>query len=151
MSVAHSILLYGAEIWEDALNVSKYRRRIASVQRRCALRVICAYRTVSEAAFLMIAGAIPIYLMVKESKAISERKIKESKERWNSIENKERSQTLHEWQELRYKRVTGRWTVRLIGVVQMLTNRKHEETNFYLTQLFTSTATSTPICTEWVF
>ena len=45
MSVAYSILLYDAEIWADALNVSKYRRRIASVQRRCALRVVCAYRT----------------------------------------------------------------------------------------------------------
>ena len=77
MSVTHSILLYGAEIWADALNVAKYRRRIASVQRRCALRVVCAYRTVSEAAVLVIAGVIPIDLMAKERKAIYERKIKE--------------------------------------------------------------------------
>ena len=138
MRVAHSILLYGAKIWADALNVSKYRQRIASVQRRCALRVVRAYRTVSEAAVLVIAGATPTDLMDKERKAIYGRKIKEPKERWNLIRNEEKSQTLHEWQERWCKEETGRWTARVIGVVQMWSHRKHGETNFFLTPFLTA-------------
>ncbi|XP_046686290.1 uncharacterized protein LOC124371966 [Homalodisca vitripennis] len=59
----HSILLYGAEIWVDVLKQKTYRRKVAAVQRRGALRVACAYRTVSEAAVLVIAGAAPIDLL----------------------------------------------------------------------------------------
>ena len=63
MSVMTSILLYGAEIWAKALEIEKYRKRMAAVQRRGALRVSCAYRTVSEAAVLVIAGTPPIDLL----------------------------------------------------------------------------------------
>ena len=52
MTVTHSILLYGAEIWADATRIEKYRKKIAVVQRRGALRIACAYRTVSETAVL---------------------------------------------------------------------------------------------------
>ena len=83
MRVTYSILLYGAEIWADAMNVWKYRGRIASIQRRCALRVVCAYRTVSEAAALVVAGLILIDLLAKERKAIYERKVNEPQERWD--------------------------------------------------------------------
>ena len=44
------------------------------VQRQGALRVSCAYRTVSEAAVLVIAGIIPIKLLAKERKLIYDRK-----------------------------------------------------------------------------
>lgn len=56
MTVAQSVMLYGAEIWADALNVDKYRKRLAAVQRRGALRVACSYRTVSEPAVLVVRG-----------------------------------------------------------------------------------------------
>ena len=85
LSVAHSILLYGAEIWAHVVNALKYYCRIASVQRRFALRVACPYCTVSEAVVLVVAEAIPIDLLSKERKAIYERKAKEPKQRWNSI------------------------------------------------------------------
>ena len=39
MAVTESILLYGSEIWTDALKMEKYRKRMASVQIRGALRV----------------------------------------------------------------------------------------------------------------
>ena len=40
MTVTHSILLYGAEIWVDATRIEKYLKKIAAVQRRgrCASR-----------------------------------------------------------------------------------------------------------------
>ncbi|XP_033229770.1 uncharacterized protein LOC117181319 [Belonocnema kinseyi] len=56
MSVTTSILLYGTEIWADALRIDKYRRRMAGVQRLGVQRVACSYRTVSEPAVLVIAG-----------------------------------------------------------------------------------------------
>ncbi|XP_026466018.1 uncharacterized protein LOC113369546 [Ctenocephalides felis] len=66
LEVVHSVLLYGAEIWADILKQKTYRRKISAVQRRGALRVTCAYRTVSEAAVLVIAGATPIDLLAFE-------------------------------------------------------------------------------------
>ncbi|KAG8229087.1 hypothetical protein J437_LFUL010770 [Ladona fulva] len=68
MAVVESQLLYGVEIWASALNTAKYRKSITVVQRRGALRVACSYRTVSEAAVLVIAGTIPIDLLAKERK-----------------------------------------------------------------------------------
>ena len=45
MSVTTSILLYGSEVWADAMTKECHRNTIASVQRRGALRVTSAYRT----------------------------------------------------------------------------------------------------------
>ena len=50
----------------DALRFEKYRKRIAAVQRRDALRIVSPYRTVSEPAILVISGVIPIDLLDKE-------------------------------------------------------------------------------------
>ncbi|XP_033218195.1 uncharacterized protein LOC117173664 [Belonocnema kinseyi] len=95
MSVMHSILLYGAEVWADALKIEKYRKRMAGVQRRGAQRVACAYRTVSEPATLVIAGVIPIDLLAAERKAVFLRKA----ERRKFVAKQEaRAQTMHEWQ-----------------------------------------------------
>ncbi|XP_046671568.1 uncharacterized protein LOC124361551 [Homalodisca vitripennis] len=38
MSAVQSVLLYGAEVWADALNKEVYRMRLARVQRQAALR-----------------------------------------------------------------------------------------------------------------
>ena len=65
MSVTHSILFYGAEIWEEALDKDIYAKGMIRVQRQGALRVSCAFRTVSEAAVLVIARIITIKLLAK--------------------------------------------------------------------------------------
>ncbi|BET02091.1 Reverse transcriptase (RNA-dependent DNA polymerase) [Nesidiocoris tenuis] len=70
MSTVNSVLLYGAEIWADSLRYEKYRKRIAAVQRRGALRVACSYRTVSEPAVLLIAGVTPVHLMAAERRRV---------------------------------------------------------------------------------
>ena len=63
MSVVHSILLYGVEVWTETLDVEFHRKKPGAVQRRCALRITCSYRTVSEEAVLVIAEIMPIRLM----------------------------------------------------------------------------------------
>ncbi|XP_054259233.1 uncharacterized protein LOC128983977 [Macrosteles quadrilineatus] len=73
MSAVQSVLLYGSEVWADALNKEAYRLRLARVQRQAAFRVASAYRTVSEPAVLVIAGVIPVKLLAAERKAIYQR------------------------------------------------------------------------------
>ena len=59
--VITSILLYGSPVWSRALDVISNKNKISAVYRMSALRVISAYRTVSDDAACVIAGAIPIY------------------------------------------------------------------------------------------
>ncbi|XP_026471436.1 uncharacterized protein LOC113375706 [Ctenocephalides felis] len=60
LEVAHSVLLYGAEIWADILKHKTYRRK----KHQCKGEEL--YRTVSEAAVLLIAEATPIDLLAFE-------------------------------------------------------------------------------------
>ena len=46
-TVVQSVLLYGAPAWEVALRHKKYVQIIRSVERKMAVRVTSAYRTVS--------------------------------------------------------------------------------------------------------
>ncbi|XP_060522404.1 uncharacterized protein LOC132699608 [Cylas formicarius] len=65
-SVVTSILLYGASIWEQAVEKKVYKRILSSVQRRVAIRVSEAYRTTSNKALIMVIARIPpINLLVK--------------------------------------------------------------------------------------
>ena len=72
LRTAESIMLYGAEIWADAMRYEKYRKRLSAVQRRGALRVTSSYRTVSEPAVLVMAGVIPVDLLARGRKFIYE-------------------------------------------------------------------------------
>ncbi|XP_046674807.1 uncharacterized protein LOC124363593 [Homalodisca vitripennis] len=94
MSTVQSVLLYGAEVWADALNIEFYRIRIARVQRLAALRTCSAYRTVSEPAVLVIAGVITVKLLAGERKAIYQRQGEIGKD---TARPAERSRTYHQW------------------------------------------------------
>ena len=131
MTVTHSILLYGAEIWADATRIEKYRKKIAAVQRRGALRIACAYRTVSEAAVLAIAGVVPVDLLALERKRIYEY----SKERGRARASTDaRTETLTAWQTRWADSDKGKWTKRLITDVRPWQERRAGEVDFYLTQ-----------------
>lgn len=131
MSTTESILLYGAEIWGDAVSQECRRKLLGKVQRTAALRVSSAYRTVSEQAILVISRSIPIDLLAEERKKSWVLK--------NSTENVApdivREETLQKWQSRWNTSATGRWTAKLIPNVKMWINRKHGETNYYLTQM----------------
>lgn len=131
MSVAHSIMLYGAEVWADALNTECYRKRLAAVQRRSALRVACAYRTVSEPAVLLIAGIIPIDLLAKKRKRVYERKGEEDRTR---VKIEEHENVLLAWERQLKEEPRGEWTRRLISNAKAWMNKAHGEVNYYLTQ-----------------
>ncbi|XP_039761298.1 uncharacterized protein LOC120634631 [Pararge aegeria] len=65
-SVAHSVILYAAPIFEGAMKIELYRKKLEAVQRRMAIGICGAYRTISTDAVLVIAGLIPIDKMVRE-------------------------------------------------------------------------------------
>ena len=130
MRVAESVIVYGAEIWSVALGTEMYRKRINSVHRRAALRITSAYRTVSGPAVLVIAGAIPIYILAKERRRIYLRKDEHSKIR---VKREERDRSLLEWQEEWEREHRGRWTARLIKQLKPWLSREHGEVNYYIT------------------
>ncbi|KAG8248146.1 hypothetical protein J6590_046366 [Homalodisca vitripennis] len=66
ISVTYSVLLYGCELWVHALSQVCYRQKMAAVQRKEALWIASAYRTVSsKPAVLMVAVAIPTDLLAE--------------------------------------------------------------------------------------
>lgn len=115
---------------EKLLKVEKCRKRLASVQRRGALRIACAYRTVSETVVLIIAGVIPIDLIRFERRRTwvvrraGDGPLMDIRTRGDSG-SLARSLGLRE---------TERWTYRLIGQVKVSILRKHGEIDYYLTQ-----------------
>ena len=88
--VINSIILYGAPIWCGALKYAKYTEMLLRVQRRMALRVCSSYRTVSLEAALMVAGMIPIDLLVEERT--------EAHRRVESDRHALRQETMTKWQ-----------------------------------------------------
>lgn len=110
-TVVHSVLLYGAPVWADALCIEQTRRKMASVQRQGALRVVCAYRTVSEGAVLVLAGTPPIQLLALERKKAYESRNDADK---NEASRNAKEHTMLEWQKLWDGYPKGRWTHRLI-------------------------------------
>lgn len=131
MDTTNSILLYGCEIWADALKAEYRRKVLLSVQRTAALRVAHAYRTVSESAVLVISGSIPIHFLAEERK-----KAWDEKQVYNiATENMEmRMETLRKWQQTWDTDTTGRWTYRLIRDLSAWINRDFGEVNYYATQ-----------------
>jgi len=59
-------LLYGAPIWVDAFQFENNVKMILGPQRKIALRIDMAYRTVSTSAVMVVAGTIPVHLMARE-------------------------------------------------------------------------------------
>ncbi|XP_057657370.1 uncharacterized protein LOC130894505 [Diorhabda carinulata] len=64
--VIHSVLLYAAPAWREAMKIQSYKERLMAAQRKGLLMVAAAYRTVSAEAVQVIAGFPPIDLMIAE-------------------------------------------------------------------------------------
>ena len=64
MKVVTSIAIYAAPIWTGAMDKRSYRTGMDAAYRRSALRIISAFRTVSTVAAVVIAGMMPLRLVV---------------------------------------------------------------------------------------
>ena len=146
MSAVNSILLYGSEVWADVVRMRKYRQMITAVQRRGALRIACAYQTVSTLAIQVVAGVIPIDLMAAERKAIY---INRSAVSRDVAAAQARIETMENWQKRWEAMPEGRWTHWLIPNVQEWMGRTHGEVDFYLTQFLTGHGYFRKKLSEW--
>ncbi len=134
--VVSSVLLYGAPIWSEALGVKSNRKQLAKIYRLTTLRVISAYRTTSDEAACVLAGMIPIDILVNEARRIYETK-RRSSSVGQDIQAIERVKSMQSWQERWDTAVKGRWTHRLIPLIEPWLKRKHGEVNYHLTQFLT--------------
>lgn len=141
--VGTSILLYAAPIWAEAADVPAYQRLIAPAHRTSALRIACAYRTVSGDAAQVIAGLPPIDLLATErmrqyrrKKGFPEDPLCDGVQQQHDPAS-ERAYTINEWQRRWDASGNGRWTHLLIPRIEPWISRKHGEVNYHLTQILT--------------
>ena len=65
-SVVHLKLLHAAPVWANALQNHAIQKRLFSVQRSAAWRIVSAYRAVSTSAVLVLVSVLTIGLLVEE-------------------------------------------------------------------------------------
>lgn len=130
-TVAHSAMLYAAPIWQETLQMEKYRRMLLKEQRKLAIRIVSAYRTTSTEAVLVLAGIIPIHIMAMERR--------ECYKGNNTAQEKRthREEAERKWQGEWEQAVKGEWTRKLIRNVSSWKNRKHGDLTYWTTQVFT--------------
>ena len=126
MKVVTSIAIYAAPIWAGAMDKSSIGGTgMDAAYRRSALRVISAFRTVSTDAAVVIAGMMPLRLVVDIERR------KHDSRRGTDLPNPVQIEddAMDKWQQDWANSSKGRWTYRLIPSIG--------EVNFYLTQLLT--------------
>lgn len=128
-----SQLFYAAPVWADALEFESNIKTLVRAQRRMALRVAKAYRTVSANAILVVAGMVPAHLKAQEQQF----KFRALKEGVVVEEGNLRDITFRKWQAQWTSTKTGLWTKRLISDIRKWTDRRFGDTDFHLTQMLT--------------
>ena len=108
-----------------------------TVCRLSAIRTVSAFRTVSHEAVSIISGIMPPDIMACELKRIYDKSKSLGRKLTLAERKEERQASTQEWQNRWDASVKGRWTHRLIGNVQAWVERKHAETDFYMTQFLT--------------
>ncbi|KAE9545560.1 hypothetical protein AGLY_001103, partial [Aphis glycines] len=135
--VIHSQLLYGAESWAEDMSQEGWKQ-LGRVQRKAALRVASAYRTVSKEAILVVSGVIPIDIMAIERRRSYLQKRGEQEPL--DPEGELQQTALDKWQsrwEGTEEAEERQWTRRLIRDIREWTGRKHGEVDFHITQALT--------------
>jgi len=128
-SVVESQLLYAAPVWADTVLASaRTVTLLVRAQRLIALRVIRAYRTVSDEAALVLAGMPPADLLALERARLKTSfsnlpQPGEGPQSRASIRRRERSTTLALWQRRWLYSAKGVWTKRLIPDVCRWVNK----------------------------
>lgn len=113
-NVIISVLEYGSPVWAREFMTSPKKQRIVKrVQRMAALRVICAYRTVSLEAATLLAGVPPFSLLVDMRSRVYQRLDDLKKEEGltlraaREIKSEECSRLREKWREHLLQRAGG--------------------------------------------
>ena len=132
-NVVTSILRYGGPSWIPALNTMGNQKTLRRPHRLAALRVVSAFRTVSYDAACVLAGMIPIRLLLLEDNECYQGRL--NGRDTSDVREAIRPETLRRWQGEWDGAEYGRWTYQLIPDVTAWLNRRHGEVDFFLTQL----------------
>lgn len=130
-AVPHSMLLYGAPIWSRNMSVAGVKA-LGKFQRRIALRVAKAYRTISGDALLVVAGIPPIDLLAVERADLHEGR--KARRTTAKISTEARRKLMEKWQERWSASEKGVWLRRLIPDIAPWSERRHGCVTFHLTQ-----------------
>ena len=139
-SVVYSVILYGAPIWANAIcSNPSYGAACRRACRIIALRVACAYRTVSDIALSVVAGLPPLDLMACERAEVYRKGVIREEGDFDQGPRRNRwsRKTVEEWQRRWDIADKGRWTHRIIPCVLEWTERRHGLMTFHLTQVLT--------------
>ena len=133
-NAVNSILLYASPVWSSALKRKQNVIALERIQRKMLLRITCAYRTVSNRALQVIAGALPIDLQIKERLLLYEKESESHSQTKKAI----RSDMVKEWQK-RWDETTqvGQWTKRLIPNITLWIDSRFRHLDYYITQVIT--------------
>lgn len=132
-TVCTSVLRYGGPAWVPALQVKRNLKLLNKTFRVAAIRVASAYRTISLDAVCVIAGMVPIGIIILEDNECY-RQATLTGHRAISTRRAARLESIQKWQQEWDNSPNGRWTHSLIPDIQTWINRKHGEVNFHLTQ-----------------
>ena len=135
-TVINSVILYASPVWAEAMNVIETRKKLTSIYRLSVLRTICGFRTVPFEAACVVAGMIPIDIQVDETKRIYNRIMLNCSNR-KEVKREERELLISRLQSQWNASIKGRWTHHLIPNIVEWLERKHEDTNYYMTQFLT--------------
>ena len=141
--VAESVLRYAAPVWAEATQVRECRRMLQRVQRKAAIRVARAFRTVRYETATLLAGLVPICHLINEDARVHQQLLAPDRAATREdIRATERQNTIDCWQEewdadalqQDASRHT-RWTHRVIPSVGDWQSRKHGDMTFHLAQV----------------
>jgi len=131
-TVVTSKLLYASPIWVGALDVKRNVEELQRPQRVMAIRIIRAYKKISTAAAMVIAGLVPAHLLAWKRSERHRRKSEGDQER---VKDVIREEVIHRWQQEWNREPNGQWTRSLIKDLSAWLNRKHGTVDFHTTQM----------------
>lgn len=135
--VVTSAILYAAPIWAPAMSVQSNRKKLAGTYRLSALRTIGGFRTISDDAAGVLAGMMPIDILVEEISRVYSKRNQLPRAEWKAMKEEERDVSIARWQTRWDATTKGRWTHRLIPNLETWLNRKQGECGYQLTQFLT--------------
>lgn len=136
-SVAHSVLLYAVPDWGHKLETPGYRMIAIRAQRMACMPQICAYRTISANAALVIAASPPVDLATKMRRLMYQhKKAGASKQDCRRLRYQNEEAVLLTWSRnwRRNEESTAVWTRSLIRDIGARCQRRHGEVGFHMTQ-----------------
>lgn len=127
---------YASPIWADSLKFECRKQWLRRCHRPLVNRVISAFRSTSHDAACVIAGMMPLHILIDEDHRVRQRSIT------SGVSSKlariaERPHSIEVWQREWSNTTSGSWTKRLIPDIKPWISRKHGNIEFHMCQFLT--------------